>query len=65
RSLAGRSRVPVASLALHWLKRQGVAPVFGASRPEQVDEIVEAWAHAPPDDALAEADRIGRGALDA
>lgn len=64
RKLAGAHDVPMASLALHWLARRGAAPVFGASRPEQVDEVLAAWAVRPPDGVLDEADAIARGALD-
>ncbi|MCI4349499.1 MAG: aldo/keto reductase, partial [Thermoplasmata archaeon] len=38
RTLAASAKVPMASLALHWLRRRGAAPLFGASRTEQVDE---------------------------
>ncbi len=61
RELAAGAGVPLASIALHWLRRQGAAPVFGASRPEQVDQNVAAWAQRPPDDVLEQADSIARG----
>ena len=61
RALAEESEVPLASLALHWLRGQGAAPVVGASRPEQVEQTVAAWAHRPPDDVLERADAIARG----
>lgn len=61
RDLAAEAKVPMAALALHWLRRQGAAPVFGASRPEQVDENLAAWAARPPDRLLDRADAIGRG----
>ncbi len=61
RELARTARVPMASIALHWLREQGVAPVFGAGRPEQVDENLAAWAVRPPARVLAEADAIARG----
>jgi aryl-alcohol dehydrogenase-like predicted oxidoreductase len=61
RDLAGEAKVPMASLALHWLASRGVAPVFGASRPEQVDENLAAWAIRPPDAVLERADAIARG----
>jgi aryl-alcohol dehydrogenase-like predicted oxidoreductase len=61
RELARSAGVPLASVALHWLRRQGAAPVFGASRPEQVDEDLAAWAVRPADSVLAKADRIARG----
>lgn len=61
RDLAKAEKVPMASLALHWLRRRGAAVVFGASRPEQVDEILAAWSHRPSDAALDRADGIARG----
>jgi aryl-alcohol dehydrogenase-like predicted oxidoreductase len=61
RDLAARHEVPLASLALHWLAWRGAAPVFGASRPEQVEENLAAWSKRPPNDVLEEADAIARG----
>jgi myo-inositol catabolism protein IolS len=61
RDLAQESRVPLASLALHWLAAQGAAPVVGASRPEQVDQNLAAWALRPPARVLERADAIARG----
>ena len=61
RALAEKEGVPMASLALHWLARRGAAPVFGASRPEQVDQALEAWSTVPGDAALERADAIARG----
>lgn len=61
RELAVEAKVPMASIALHWLLRQGVAPVFGASRPEQVDEVVESSLQRPSDAILDRADEIARG----
>ncbi len=61
RDLAQEAGVPVPSLALHWLRHQGAAPVFGASRPDQVEQNLAAWAVRPPDDLLARADAAGRG----
>jgi aryl-alcohol dehydrogenase-like predicted oxidoreductase len=61
RELASDVHVPLASIALHWLRKMGAAPVFGASRPEQVDSNLEAWAVRPPDRVLDQADRIARG----
>ncbi len=61
KDLAERAGVPMASLALHWLRAQGAAPVFGASRPEQVAENMAAWRSRPADSVLAEADAIARG----
>lgn len=61
RELADSAHLPIASLALHGLARRGAAPVFGASRPEQVDAVLDAWARRPSEALLAEADRIARG----
>ncbi len=59
--LAEEEGVPLASIALHWLARQGVAPVIGMSRPDQVDSNLAAWAVRPPDRVLDRADAIARG----
>ena len=56
--LAKEAGVPIASLALHWLSQRGVAPLFGASRPEQVDDVLAAWAARPTAAVLARADAI-------
>jgi aryl-alcohol dehydrogenase-like predicted oxidoreductase len=61
RDLANDAHVPLASVALHWLRKMGAAPVFGASRPEQIDSNLAAWAVRPPDRVLDRADRIARG----
>ena len=61
RDLASDARVPLASIALHWIAKMGAAPVFGASRPEQIDSNLAAWAVRPPDRVLHRADRIARG----
>ena len=61
RKLADDAGVPLAALALHWLRARGAAPVFGASRPEQVVANLEAWAARPPVEVLEEADAIARG----
>jgi aryl-alcohol dehydrogenase-like predicted oxidoreductase len=61
RTLAKDANVPMASIALHWLRRRGAAVVFGASRPEQVDQALDAWAHRPPDAVLDRADAIAKG----
>ncbi|HTP54639.1 MAG TPA: aldo/keto reductase [Thermoplasmata archaeon] len=61
RDLAQESHLPVASLALHWLRRQGAVPVFGASRPGQVDENLAAWVARPDDAVLDRAEAIARG----
>jgi myo-inositol catabolism protein IolS len=61
RDLANEAGVPLASIALHWLRAQGAAPVVGASRPEQIDSNLAAWAIRPTDRVLAAADAIARG----
>lgn len=58
--LADGAGVPLPSIALHWLARQGAAPLFGASRPEQVDEVVRAWSQRPTDAVLDRAEAIAR-----
>ncbi|MCI4347442.1 MAG: aldo/keto reductase [Thermoplasmata archaeon] len=63
-ALATEAGVPMASLALHWLARRGVAPAFGASQPAQVDDVLAAWAARPTDAVLARADAIARGDAD-
>ena len=61
RALADEAGVPLASIALHWLRRRGAAPVFGASRPEQLEANVAAWGQRPADDVLDRAEAIVRG----
>lgn len=61
RDLANDTGVPLASIALHWLRKMGAAPVVGATRPEQIDSNLAAWAVRPPDRVLDRADRIARG----
>jgi myo-inositol catabolism protein IolS len=61
RSLADEAGVPLAAIALYWLRARGAAPVIGMSRPEQVDSNLAAWAARPSDAVLAEADAIARG----
>jgi myo-inositol catabolism protein IolS len=61
RDLARASKVPLASIALHWLRKNGAAPILGMSRPEQVDSNLAAWAVRPPDRVLEQADEIARG----
>jgi len=61
RDLATEAKVPLASIAFHWLRSRGAVPVFGASRPEQVDHNLAAWAVRPPAKVLARADRIAQG----
>jgi aryl-alcohol dehydrogenase-like predicted oxidoreductase len=60
-ALAEEADVPLASIALHWLERQGAAPVVGMSRPEQVDSNLAAWAVRPSDAVLDRADALARG----
>ncbi|MCI4369712.1 MAG: aldo/keto reductase [Thermoplasmata archaeon] len=60
RDLAKEDGVPMASIALHWLRRRGAAVIFGASRPEQVDAVLDAWAHSPSDATLDRADAIAK-----
>ena len=62
--LAIEAKVPMASLALHWLAKRGAAPLFGASRPEQVDEVLTAWTSRPSDAVLTRADEIAQGHAD-
>ena len=61
RELAERERLPLASIALHWLGARGAAPVVGMSRPDQVETNLRAWAVRPSERVLAEADAIARG----
>lgn len=61
REFAQEVGVPMVSLALRWLYSRGAAPVFGASRPEQVDQILHGWSVRPSEDVLARAEAIGRG----
>ncbi len=66
RDVAKEAGVPMAAVALHWLREQGAAPLFGASSPEQVDAIVDAFTGPPPSsEVLARADRIALGDPDA
>jgi aryl-alcohol dehydrogenase-like predicted oxidoreductase len=61
RRLAKDEGVPLPSIALHWLACRGVAPIFGASRPEQVEEILHAWGVRPSDEVLERADAVAGG----
>jgi aryl-alcohol dehydrogenase-like predicted oxidoreductase len=56
--LAEKAHVPLASIAFHWLRLQGAAPLFGASQPGQVDDNLAAWAKRPPKGVLEAADAI-------
>jgi aryl-alcohol dehydrogenase-like predicted oxidoreductase len=60
-ALAEEANVPLASIALHWLERQGAAPVVGMSRPDQVDSNLAAWAVRPPASVIERADALARG----
>lgn len=60
REIARAEDVPMLSLALHWLASRGAAPVVGASRPDQVDALVEAWGHVPSASAIERADAVTR-----
>jgi myo-inositol catabolism protein IolS len=64
RKLAQERGVPMASIALHWLRARGAAPVFGATRPAQVDAALEAFAQVPDPSVLDRADRIALGEAD-
>ncbi|MCI4364702.1 MAG: aldo/keto reductase [Thermoplasmata archaeon] len=61
RDLAKDEKLPLAAIALHWLERNGAAPIVGASRPEQVDENLAAWSARPSAAVLDRADAIARG----
>jgi aryl-alcohol dehydrogenase-like predicted oxidoreductase len=61
RDFAAEAKVPMGSIALHWLRSQGAVPVVGASRPDQVDSNLAAWAVMPADRVLKQADAIARG----
>lgn len=54
----------MASIALHWLRARGAAPVFGATRPDQVDSALDAFAQVPDRSILERADRIALGEAD-
>lgn len=59
--LAKENGVPLSSIAFHWLRLQGAAPLFGASRADQVDANLAAWAIRPPRSVLEAADAITAG----
>jgi len=61
RAIAKAAEVPMMSIALHWLARRGAAPIVGASKPAQVDEILAAWAVHPADRVLDEAEAASTG----
>ncbi|MGA8664093.1 MAG: aldo/keto reductase [Thermoplasmata archaeon] len=61
KALADEAGVPLASVALHWLARNGAAPIVGMSRPDQVDANLTAWRTAVPDRVLTRADALARG----
>jgi aryl-alcohol dehydrogenase-like predicted oxidoreductase len=60
-AFASKQGVSLASLALQWLRRRGAAPIVGASRPDQVDQIYEAWRRPIGEDVLERADAIAQG----
>jgi aryl-alcohol dehydrogenase-like predicted oxidoreductase len=62
--LAEETNESMPSIALHWLRSQGAAPLWGASRPEQVDATMDAWRHLPVPELLRRADAIARGDRD-
>ncbi len=61
KALADEAGVPLASIALRWLRHQGAAPIVGASTPGQIDSNLDAWSQRPTDAVLDRADAIGRG----
>ena len=61
RALAVEADVPLVSIALHWLARRRVAPVFGVRTADQLDQVLAAWAVRPPDAVLDRADAISMG----
>ena len=56
--IAEGAGVPLASLAFHWLRLQGAAPLFGGSAPGQVDDNLAAWVRRPSDATLQAADAV-------
>ncbi|MFZ1023811.1 MAG: aldo/keto reductase [Thermoplasmata archaeon] len=62
--LAQETKESMTSIALHWLRAQGAAPLCGASRPDQVDATVDAWHRVPSAEVLERADAIARGQRD-
>ncbi|MGP8071607.1 MAG: aldo/keto reductase [Thermoplasmata archaeon] len=61
KELADESHIPLASIALHWLEKNGAATIVGASRPDQVVENLVAWRTRPTERTLARADALARG----
>lgn len=61
RDVAVDAGVPMVAIALHWLRRRGAAPVFGARTPAQLDEVLAAWAARPDDAVLDRAEAAARG----
>ncbi|MGA7923456.1 MAG: aldo/keto reductase [Thermoplasmata archaeon] len=61
RALSETAGVPMPAIALHWLASRDVAPLFGGSRPEQVNEVLRAWSATPPAEVLEKAEAIARG----
>ncbi|HKS59897.1 MAG TPA: hypothetical protein VJS68_03875, partial [Thermoplasmata archaeon] len=62
--LAREAKVSLPSIALHWLESRGAAPLFGASGPEQVSQVWDAWHERPPAALLERAEAIARGHAD-
>jgi aryl-alcohol dehydrogenase-like predicted oxidoreductase len=62
--VADQAGVSMTSIALHWLRSKGAVPVWGASRPEQVDATLDAWQEAPSSELLQRAEAIARGDRD-
>jgi aryl-alcohol dehydrogenase-like predicted oxidoreductase len=61
RDLAKDAEIPLASVALHWLARQGAAPLVGVSSPAQVDQLLELWAEVPTQRLLDRAEEVAGG----
>jgi aryl-alcohol dehydrogenase-like predicted oxidoreductase len=64
RDLAEAEKVPLTSIALHWLRTQGAVPVVGGSKPEHIDATLDAFAQRPSDATLQRANAIARGDRD-
>ena len=64
RGLAEEAGVSMTSIALHWLRSKGAAPLCGASRPEQVDATHGAWHQVPSANVIERAEAIAAGTHD-
>ncbi len=64
RGLAEEAGVSMTSIALHWLRSKGAAPLCGASRPEQVDATLGAWHQVPSANVIERAEAIAAGTHD-